>query len=140
MPNLSIHHFSYTHYTMHIISYATTAQSPFQMVVKSKTVSLRHNHSPETLLIHITQCIFNQFRVKNIVFNEILFSKILFLKILFFKNFIKFYFILFFLIKFKIFFFPKNLFYNEQCSFSDSVSQTGPKTESKCTKTQTWPI
>ena len=57
VPNLSIHHFSYTHYTMHIVSYATTAQSRFQMVVKYKTVSLRHKHNPETLFIHITQCI-----------------------------------------------------------------------------------
>ena len=112
--NLSIYPFSYTHFTMHIIYYATTTQSPFQMVVKSNTVSLRHNHSPETLIIHVTQCIRNQFRVQNIVFNKILFSKILFLKILFFENFIKIYLILFefnkyyFILFVRIFFFIMN--------------------------------
>ena len=42
---------------MHIISYPTIAQSQFPMVVKYNTVSLRHKHSPETLFIHINQCI-----------------------------------------------------------------------------------
>ena len=42
---------------MHIISYATIAQSQFPMVVKYNTVSLRHKHSPETLFKHINQCI-----------------------------------------------------------------------------------
>ena len=42
---------------MHIISYPTIAQSQFSMVVKYNTVSLRHKHSPETLFIHINQCI-----------------------------------------------------------------------------------
>ena len=42
---------------MHIISYATLAQSQFPMVVKYNTVSQRHKHSPERLFIHINQCI-----------------------------------------------------------------------------------
>ena len=128
--NLSIHPSSYTNYTMHIISYATTAQLRFQLVVKSNTMSLRHNHSPETLIIHLTQCIRNQFHVQNIVFNEILFSKIIFLKILFFKNFIKIYLIFIsFYLNLKYFFL--NLFYNEQCSFSDSGKIPSRKTDRK---------
>ena len=115
------------HYTMHIISYATTAQSPFQMVVKSNTVSLRHNHSPETLIIHITQCIRNHFAFKILFSTKFYFQKFYFLKILFFKNFIKIYLILF---EFNNFFFEKILFYNERCSFGDSgkkTSQNGSK-------------
>ena len=103
---------------MHIISYATTAQSPFQMVVKSNIVSLRHNHSPETLIIHITQCIHNHFAFKILFSTKFYFQKILFLKILFFEICIKIYLILF---EFNKFFFSKKiLFYNEQCSFGDS--------------------
>ena len=56
-----------------------------------------------------------------------------------FENFIKFYLIIFNLIN--IFFF-ENLFYNEQCSFSNSgkiPSQTGSK-QAECTKcTARWP-
>ena len=113
---------------MHIIFYATTAQSRIQMVVKSNTVSLRHKHSPETLFIHINQCICivlalsgiarqSIFHLKYCFQQNFIFENFIFLKILFFKNFIKFYFILFY---FNKYFFFENFFYNEQCSFTDS--------------------
>ena len=107
---------------MHIISYATTAQSPFQMVVKSNTVSLRHNHSPETLIIHLTQCIRNHFAFK------ILFSTKLYFQIFIFRKFYQnlFDFILFLFNLINIFFF-ETLFYNEQCSFSDSKKKNESK-------------
>ena len=112
--NLSIYPFSYTHFTMHIFCYATTAQSPFQMVVKSNTVSLRHNHSPETLIIHTTQCIRNHFAFKILFSTKFYFQKFyFFLKILFFENFIKIYliFILFYLNLINIFFFSKKFYF-----------------------------
>ena len=72
VSNLSIHPFSYTHYTMHIISYATIAQSQFPYTsyrvyvlprnLKHKIMRSKHateitylkgcNFSPETLFIH----------------------------------------------------------------------------------------
>ena len=114
---------------MHIISYTTTTQSPFQMVFKSNTVSLRHNHSPETLIIHITQCIRNHFAFKILFSTKFYFQNFYFFeKIFFFENFIKIYLILFEFNKF--FFFEKILFYNERCSFGDSgkkTSQNGSK-------------
>ena len=91
--NLSIHPFSYTHYTMHIIFYATTVQSRFQMVVKSNTVSLRHKHSPETLFIHINQCICIVLALSGIARQSIFhlnycFQKNFILEIFIFENFI----------------------------------------------------
>ena len=128
---------------MHITSYATTAQSRFQLVVKSNTVSLRHEHSSETLIIHnnpvytqsilhLKYCFQQNFIFKNLIFENLIFRK-------FYQNlfdFILFYFILI------NFFFRKIYFYNEQCSFSDSgkiPSQTGSK-QVECTKCTTyWP-
>ena len=107
---------------MHIISYATTAQSPFQMVVESNTVSLRHKHSPETLFIHINQCIRVVLALSGIARQSILHLKYCFQQNFIFKNFIfenfifrKFYqnlfdFFLFYLNLINIFFF-RNLFY-----------------------------
>ena len=89
------------------------------MVVKCSTVSLRHKHSPETLIIHINQCIHivlvftSNARQLIIHFKTFLSTKISFLKISFFcskilSHFIKFYFIWF--LKKKKFFFSKVLF------------------------------
>ena len=88
VPNLSIHTFSYTHYTMHIVSYATTAQSQFPMVVKYNTVSLRHKHSPETLIIHINQCIHIVLAFTGNARQSILHLKYCFQQNFIFKNFI----------------------------------------------------
>ena len=91
------------------------------MVVKYNTVSLRHKHSPETLFIHINQCIhivlaftsnarqliihFKAFLSTKISFLKISFLKISFLKISFFFSKILSHFILFDFSKF--FFFRK---------------------------------
>ena len=109
--NLSIYPVSYTHFTMHIIFYATTAQSRCQTVVKPNTVSLRHNHSLETLIIHITQCIRNHLAFIILFSTKIYFQKFYFLKFYFFENFIKIYLILFEFNKYYIFFFEKKNYF-----------------------------
>ena len=91
---------------MHIISYATIAQSRFQMVVKSNTVSLRHKHSPETLItpnsvytqsiLHLKYCFQQNFIFKNFIFEIFIFLKfyqILFYFILFLFNLINIFFL-----------------------------------------------
>ena len=115
---------------MHIISYATTAQSPFQMVVKSNTVSLRHNHSPETLIIHITQCIRNHFAFK------ILFStKFYFQKFYLFENFIfrKFYQNLFDFIRFYLILFEFNKYFSFSKKFYFTMNGVHVVTQEKKT-------
>ena len=116
---------------MHIISYATIAQSQFPMVVKYNTVSLRHKHNPETLIIHINQCIHivlaftsnarqSIFHLKYCFQQKFYFSKISFLKILFFEKFVLFYLILFFKI------FLNSLFTADRSTllFTDTVHHT----------------
>ena len=66
------------------------------MAVNLNTVSRRHKHSPETLIIHVHQCIpivlasTGNARQLIIHLKHIFFSKISFLKILFFENFVSF--------------------------------------------------
>ena len=80
------------------------------MVVKYNTVSLRHKHSPETLFIHINQCIHivlaftSNARQLIIHFKAFLSTKISFLKISFFFSKILSHFILFDFSKFFFFF------------------------------------
>ena len=122
---------------MHIIPYATTAQSPFQMVVKSNTVSLRHNHSPETLIIHIPSVYAINFAFKILFSTKFYFQKFYFSKIL--SNFILFYFIL---IKFQNNFFFKvyftmnsvHLMTQEKYRVKNQVEN-----QAKCTSTKTGP-
>ena len=58
------------------------------MVVKSNTVSLRHKHSLETLIIHITQCMRNVLAVTGNARQSILHLKHCFQQNFIFKNFI----------------------------------------------------
>ena len=133
---------------MHIIFYATTAQSRIQMVVKSNTVSLRHKHSPETLFIHINQCICivlalsgiarqSIFHLKycfqqNFIFENFIFLKIYFSKIL--SNFILFYFILINIFFSKISFTMNSVHLLTQEKYR--VEKTGLKIKSSA---QSWP-
>ena len=96
---------------MHIISYATIAQSQFPMVVKYNTVSLRHKHSPEILFIHINQCIHIVLAFTSNARQLIIHLKHFYQQKFhfFFENFVSFYSILFYLI-FQIFFFRNLLF------------------------------
>ena len=90
---------------MLIVSYATTAQSQFPMVVKYNTVSLRHKHSPETLIIHINQCIHIVLSFTGNARQSILHLKYCFQQKFYF--FRKFFIILFYLI---LFYFSKKKF------------------------------
>ena len=87
------------------------------MVVKYSTVSLRHKHSPETLIIHINQCIHivlaftSNARQLIIHFKTFSSTKISFLKIsFFFRTFCL------ILLNFILFDFSKIFFFRKYCS------------------------
>ena len=99
------------------------------MVVKYNTVSLRHKHSPETLFIHITQCIHIILAFTGSARQSILHLKYCFQQNFIFENFTSenFIFLKFFLILIDFILFLFNLiniiyyfffgkFCDEQCS------------------------